>query len=71
MNHITIYKTSSCPACSQVIPILKSRARKRGVSVKVVDVENCGKPCDWIRYVPYVQVDGRTADVYKVLRDLE
>ena len=37
-------------------------ARNKGVRVDVVDVDECGKKCDNIKYVPYVEVDGHRMD---------
>ena len=45
-----------------MVPMITKLARNKGVTVKVVDVEECGKPCDRIKYVPYVEVDGRRMD---------
>lgn len=58
MNTITIYKSDSCGACATVVPLITRLARKKGVSVNIVDVDDCGKKCDNIKYVPFIEVDG-------------
>ena len=62
MNTITIYKSDECGACATVVPLIKRLARNKGVNVKVIDVDECGKKCDGIKYVPYIEVDGRKMD---------
>ena len=57
LNTITIYKSDGCGACATVIPVLRRLAQKKGVKVKIVDVDECGEKCDYIRYVPFVEVD--------------
>lgn len=70
MKHITVYKTNYCPACKEVVPLIKRLAQRKGVLVTVVDVENCGKPCDWVRFVPALKVDGKIRKIENVLREL-
>ena len=59
MDTITIYKSDGCGVCATIVPLIKRLARNKGVSVNVIDVDECGKKCDGIKYVPYVEVDGR------------
>ena len=70
VKQITVYKTNYCPACHQVVPLIKKLARKKGVAVTVVDVEKCGQPCDWVRFVPALKVDGKRAKIGQVLKEL-
>ena len=58
MKNITIYKSDGCGVCATVVPLIKKLAKRKGVSVNVIDVDDCGKRCDSIKYVPYVEVDG-------------
>ena len=59
MNNITIYKSDGCGVCTTIVPLIKRLAKRKGVSVNVIDVDECGKRCDGIKYVPYVEVDGQ------------
>ena len=59
VKSITIYASHDCPACAEIVPFIKKLAKKKKVPVKIVDVDECGKPCDWVKYVPLVKVDGR------------
>jgi hypothetical protein len=34
-------------------------AKRKGVKVTVVDVDRCGRDCDWVTYTPLIKVDGR------------
>lgn len=58
---ITIYKSDHCGGCKQIVPIVKRLAKKKGISVKVVDVEKCDEQgkCDEVKYVPYVKIGNR------------
>jgi len=50
-----------------VVPMITRLARKKGVTVNIVDVDECGKKCDYISYVPFVEVDGhRMNDLSKL-----
>ena len=50
-----------------MVPLIKRLARNKGVSVNVIDVDECGKKCDGIKYVPYVEVDGiKMSDLSKL-----
>ena len=71
MKKITIYSTNSCGVCQELVPLIRTLAKKKGVPVSVIDVEKCGKPCDSIRYVPLIEVDGRqTNDIEGLIRKL-
>lgn len=70
MKQITVYKTNYCGACAEVVPLIKNLARRKGVHVTVVDVEKCGKPCDWVRFVPALKVDGKIRRIEEVLKEL-
>lgn len=71
LKKIIIYASDDCPACAEVVPIIKKLAKKKKVPVKIVDVDKCGKPCDWIKYVPLIKVDGKEVkDMNKLARML-
>jgi len=71
MKRITIYSTNSCGVCQELVPLIRGLAKQKGIPVKVVDVDKCGQPCDSIRYVPLIKVDGRkTNDVDGLIRKL-
>jgi len=53
-----------------VVPLITKLARNKGVTVNVVDVDECGKKCDDIKYVPYVEVDGRKMDNLSKLAEM-
>jgi len=57
MKQITVYSQKSCGACHELIPLINNLAKKKGIPVKIVDVDECGKSCDYIKYVPYIKVD--------------
>lgn len=59
MRQITVYSQDSCGACHELVPLISNLARKKGIPVTIVDVDKCGKPCDSIKYVPLIKVDGR------------
>lgn len=58
---ITIYKSDHCAGCRQIVPLVKRLAKRKGISVKIVDVEKCDEQgkCDEIKYVPYVKIRNR------------
>ena len=50
-----------------MVPMITRLARKKGVTVNIVDVDECGRECDRITYVPFVEVDGhRMNDLSKL-----
>jgi len=60
MAKLTIYKSDSCEACKQMVPIIKKNAKIRGDKVKVVDIDKCSsKECEAIEYTPTVLKDGK------------
>ena len=57
---ITVYKSEGCGGCRQVIPAIKALAKRKGMRVKVVDVDNCHtKECDDVKVVPTVKIGRR------------
>jgi len=68
---ITIYKSDSCAACGELVPEIKKLSKgKKGLSIKVVDVEKCKtKMCDTIGYVPYITINGKEVTSTKQLMD--
>lgn len=71
MKQITIYSANSCGVCRELVPLIRGLAKQKGIPVNVVDVDKCGKPCDSIRYVPLIKVDGhRTNDIEGLIRKL-
>jgi len=50
--------------------MLTRLANKKGIRIKVVDVDECGKKCDYISYVPFVEVDGQQVDASKLAKML-
>lgn len=68
---ITVYKSNSCGGCKEIMPLIRKLAKKKGVTVKVVDIEHCKdrKKCDGIQYVPYLEFRGREIKTSKELAD--
>lgn len=72
MATITIYSDKSCDACRQIVPIVKSLAKKKGLAVKVVDVDKCHTPkCDSIHYVPFAEIDKKKVSLKKLAKILK
>jgi hypothetical protein len=42
-------------------------AKRKGARVRVVDVDRCGRNCDWVAYTPLIKVDGREVQSYREL----
>jgi hypothetical protein len=47
-------------------------AKRKGVRVTVINVDRCGRDCDWVSYTPLIKVDGRTVgsirELVKILK---
>lgn len=71
MATITIYSSKSCDACHELVPIVKSLAKKKGLAVKVVDVDKCGKPCQDIKYVPFAKINKKRVSLKKLAKILK
>ena len=68
---ITVYKHNSCGGCRELLPIIKKLARKKGIPVKVVDVEKCkSKKCESLGYVPYIFYQNREIKTSKELAEV-
>jgi thiol-disulfide isomerase/thioredoxin len=67
---VVLYKSSHCGACAQLVPLVLKVAAKKGVKIKIVDVDACGKACDRINYVPYVEINGKRVDTVKFVKGL-
>jgi len=71
MATMTIYESSRCGVCRQVVPRLRRMAERRGVKVEVVNVDNCTEErCREVKAVPTVMVDGREVRDMKQLAEL-
>lgn len=66
MVKLTIYKSNDCDACKKIVPKIKEKAKKKGWSVKTVDIDKCDtKECKDLSFVPAIFKNGR------VMRDKE
>jgi hypothetical protein len=45
-------------------------AKRKGVKVTVVDVDRCGRNCDWVTYTPLIKVNGREVQSYREIIEL-
>ena len=54
-----MYGSKGCDACAEVVPVITKLAKKKKVQVKVIDVDDCGKDCDWVRYTPLIKLGGK------------
>jgi hypothetical protein len=54
------------------VPTIRAMAKRKGVRVRVVDVDKCGETCNWVTYTPLIKVDGRIVqsvqDLVRMLR---
>lgn len=65
---ITVYKHDSCGGCKEILPLIRKYAKKRGIPVKVIDVDKCKtKKCDSLGYVPYIEFHGHEIKTSKEL----
>lgn len=71
MTTITIYKSSDCGACREIVPAVERLADKKGFQVRIVDVDECGKPCDSIKFVPLIKIGRRTVDMRELAEMLK
>jgi len=39
--------------------MIRKLAKKKGIPLKIVDVEKCGNSCDWVRHVPLIKIGNR------------
>jgi len=71
MTTMTIYKSEKCGVCRQIVPRLEAYARRKGMKVEVVNVDNCTEErCREVKAVPTVMVDGREVRDMKQLAEL-
>lgn len=60
MTTLTIYKSNACEACKKIVPKIREKAKKRGWSIKTVNVDKCdSKECRDMSFVPTVRKDGK------------
>jgi len=50
--------------------MIRKLARKKGFPVKIIDVEKCGKKCNWVKHVPLIKIDNREVDLDELARVL-
>jgi len=63
MTMLKIYSSKQCGACEQVVPILERLSSEHGVPFQIIDVDDCGKKCDYIEYVPHLEFNGKEISV--------
>ena len=52
--------------------MIKKLAKRKGIPVKVIDVDDCGKKCEGITQVPTIYLDGReVTDLNELARILQ
>ena len=60
MARLVIYKSNSCGACKQMVPVIKRNAKALGDKVKIIDIDSCkSKECNSISLTPTVLRDGK------------
>jgi thiol-disulfide isomerase/thioredoxin len=69
---ITVFKHDSCGGCKEILPLIRKLAKKKGIPVKVIDVDKCKdkKKCDGIHYVPYLEYRGKEIKTSKELAEV-
>ena len=70
MVNVTIYKSEHCLPCRVLVPMLESYAREHGAKVKIVDVDKCGTPCDWVKATPLIEIDNKRVGTLKEFKEL-
>jgi len=69
---IIVYKSDHCGVCAQVLPAIKELAKKKNISVKVIDVDACHtKECDAVKYTPLVKIDNREVSLEQLAQILK
>jgi thiol-disulfide isomerase/thioredoxin len=68
---ITVFKHNGCGGCREILPIIRKLAKKRGIPVKVVDLEKCKtKKCNSLGYVPYIEYNHKEIKTSKELAEV-
>lgn len=71
MAKITVYASKHCGTCAQVVPIIKQLAKKKKISVKVIDVDKCHtKECDDVRWTPSIRLNNKEISLQELARVL-
>jgi hypothetical protein len=52
------------------VPTIRAMARRKGVRVRVIDVDKCGEPCSWVSYTPLIKLDGRIVQSYREIAEI-
>lgn len=67
-----VYKHDSCLGCKEILPLIKKLAKRRGIPVKVIDIDKCKdrKKCDGLKYVPYIEYRNHEIKTSKELAEV-
>lgn len=60
MAKLTVYYSNHCEGCKTLLPRLSEAAKKRGLKLEKINIEDCSSPdCNRVEFVPAVYRDGK------------